>query len=539
MQKNKHFSIVQLVGLGMLSLFIVLGISVVPSMKAMAANTWNESTGTLTLSGEQTKAESTEYDKDVKEIARLALPDGVNPSDVIKIKTSNAVFPADSSYLFACFRNLQEADLTSANTSQVTDMKYMFYHADSLETLYVSGFNTSTVMNMTSMFEYCGSLKKLDLTTFTTGQIQGNEENGWQMAYNMDNMFGYCTSLERIDVSDNFVVNANADYMFQNCFKLIGGSGTVWTESYSGKYKAYAHIDGGVSNPGYFATPAQAELLARLKTDGNDFNLELCIQKESNYTYELLVDGEPFSDKTEDQTYFGFVLTCNAKNIVDKHTVVINKIGPDQSETEICNRTVSVAGYLKILMNSSSTDITTKDRRIAGCILRYGAAAQKYFGYETTNLANKDVDGYDFGSLDDIEIPAPGRYEKSDIDCEALSNYNITYYGMTTSFASNLNLILVFRCTDMNDDSYNALLSYLGSIPKTITLDKTQKFYLVYLPYSIKRLDEPAVGFGSGANRTSISVVQYLGLTQNTSTEEYNTLAKALYAFHIEAQNYN
>ena len=553
MQKNKHFSIVQLVGLGMLSLFIVLGISVVPSMKAMAKTEWDGNTGTLTLSGTVEK---------VPTIDNLC-PINVSEDQILHVVIeSGTKFPADSSKLFYNFSSVTSIDLTNAdisgvttmanmfdgcsgltsitfgsgwNTAGVTNMHYMFNDCSSLTQIDLSSFNTSNVTDMAGMFSNCSSVKTLNLTTFNTSQITGD---------GMDLIFSGCSALEKIIVGDGWAVGENtaAYNMFDLCFNLVGGNGTRYVDNI-GTHKAYAHIDGGASNPGYLSNLTQAELLARLKTDGNNFNLELCIQKEKNYDYEVLVTPTISIDTTEDQTYFGFVLTCNAKNIVDEYTVVINKIGPDQSKTEICNRSVSVAGYLKRLIDSSSTDITTKDRRIAGCILRYGAAAQKYFGYKTTNLANKDVDGYGFDSLSNVEIPEPGRYEKSDIDGnEDLINNNITYYGMTTSFASNLNLILVFR-SDINNTAIQVLSNYLGakhgaySHDLSVKADESQKFYLAYITYSIKSLDEPALQFG-GENGTSISVVQYLGLTQNTSPD-YNTLAKALYAFHLEAKNYN
>ncbi|UKI57957.1 MAG: hypothetical protein L6V81_00295 [Clostridium sp.] len=37
---------------------------------------------------------------------------------------------------------------------------------------------------------------------------------------------------------------------FYNCTNLVGGAGTKYNSSHVDK--AYAHIDGGTSNPGYF-----------------------------------------------------------------------------------------------------------------------------------------------------------------------------------------------------------------------------------------------------------------------------------------------
>ena len=40
--------------------------------------------------------------------------------------------------------------------------------------------------------------------------------------------------------------------MFANCTSLVGGAGTAWNAS-NPTDKTYAHIDGGLSNPGYFS----------------------------------------------------------------------------------------------------------------------------------------------------------------------------------------------------------------------------------------------------------------------------------------------
>ena len=46
--------------------------------------------------------------------------------------------------------------------------------------------------------------------------------------------------------------NDNGGNMFDSCNKLVGGSGTKYTNSADGKSYKYAHIDGGASNKGYF-----------------------------------------------------------------------------------------------------------------------------------------------------------------------------------------------------------------------------------------------------------------------------------------------
>ena len=100
------------------------------------------------------------------------------------------------------------------HTDSVTDMQYMFYGCSSLSNLDVSNFNTSKVTNMASMFDDCENLETIYVS------------NGW----NTSNV-------------------GNSLFMFSNCLNLVGGQGTTYDASHVDV--AYAHIDGGTSNPGY------------------------------------------------------------------------------------------------------------------------------------------------------------------------------------------------------------------------------------------------------------------------------------------------
>ena len=112
--------------------------------------------------------------------------------------------------------NLQSiTGLNYLNTSEVTNMAWMFANCKKLTSLDVSHFNTAKVTSVTRMFNGCTNLQ-----TIYVG-------NGWSTA--------------------NVTSSAN---MFYNCTNLVGGQGTTYDANHIDK--AYAHIDGGPSNPGYF-----------------------------------------------------------------------------------------------------------------------------------------------------------------------------------------------------------------------------------------------------------------------------------------------
>ena len=68
----------------------------------------------------------------------------------------------------------------------------------------------------------------------------------------MDFMFSGCSGLTTIYASSGWSTDAvaSSDYMFTMCTSLVGGQGTTFNANHTDK--AYARIDGGLSNPGYF-----------------------------------------------------------------------------------------------------------------------------------------------------------------------------------------------------------------------------------------------------------------------------------------------
>ena len=116
--------------------------------------------------------------------------------------------------MFRC-KALKSLDLSSFNTANVTDMGYMFYTGNALTRLDLSSFNTSKVTEMWMMFSDCNQLK-----TIYVG-------DGWSTA-----------------------AVTGSGYMFSDCTNIVGGKGTTYDDNHIDA--AYAHIDGGPSNPGYF-----------------------------------------------------------------------------------------------------------------------------------------------------------------------------------------------------------------------------------------------------------------------------------------------
>ena len=144
-------------------------------------------------------------------------------------------------WMFGYCVSLTSLDVSHFNTSQVTIMDGMFQQCSSLTNLDLSSFNTSKVTYMRYMFTSCQSLTSLDLSSFNTSKV----------AY-MRYMFNSSYNLQTIYVGDGWSTAAVTESinMFNGCTSLVGGQGTTYNSSHIDK--AYAHIDGGPSNPGYF-----------------------------------------------------------------------------------------------------------------------------------------------------------------------------------------------------------------------------------------------------------------------------------------------
>ena len=146
------------------------------------------------------------------------------------------IFGEKLSKLFSSFTKLEELDLSSFNTTNVTNMSFMFSKCSSLKELNLNNFNTNNVTKMNGMFSGCSLLKELNISSFNTNNVNDmsfmfsncsslnkldlsnlNTDN----VTDMSNMFSLCSSLKELNLS-NFKTNnvENMDWMFSGCSSL-------------------------------------------------------------------------------------------------------------------------------------------------------------------------------------------------------------------------------------------------------------------------------------------------------------------------------
>ena len=242
--------------------------------------------------------------------------------DVSHFNTSKVT---DMCNMFNECSSLTSLDVSGFNTSEVTDMKDMFIRCSGLTSLDVSHFNTSKVTDMSYMFSECSGLTSLDLSGFNTSKVT-------DMGY----VFDDCYNLRTIYVGHGWSTAAvtNSDNMFKYCSSLVGGQGTTYSSSHVDA--AYAHIDGGTSNPGYFTvgteayacyTPSNTTLTfyydnQRIIRTGTTYDLNMGANDPGWKTDGTVTDvtkvvfAPSFADARPTSTYYWFYVMRNLQTIV-------------------------------------------------------------------------------------------------------------------------------------------------------------------------------------------------------------------------------
>lgn len=223
--------------------------------------------------------------------------------DVSSFNTSSVV---DMSRMFLNCHSLTSLDVSGFNTSSVTNMRDMFsgcplssinvsnfrtssvinmesmFYGCPITSIDVSNFNTSSVTDMSHMFAGC-SLKSLDLSSFDVSNV-----------LDIESMFKNCDLLETIYVSNKWSLESITlgDSVFNGCTSLVGGAGTTYNSNHIDY--TYAHVDGGVSNPGYFTLKTlNGDVDCDGKVNINDVTILINLLLSGN---QVDINGEPDVD---------------------------------------------------------------------------------------------------------------------------------------------------------------------------------------------------------------------------------------------------
>ena len=194
------------------------------TIEAYACYTTGNKTLTFYLDNLRSTRQGTTYDLNTGSNLPGWYIDGTNAS-VTKVVFDPLFIYAHPTTTYCWFYGMR-------NLTTVTGMNYL---------------NTSEVTDMARMFANCYTLSSLDLSSFNTANVT-----------NMNDMFFACTQLKTIYVRPEWSTSAvtTSSEMFMNCTSIKGGQGTTYDANHIDA--TYAHIDGGMSNPGYLTGLTEA-----------------------------------------------------------------------------------------------------------------------------------------------------------------------------------------------------------------------------------------------------------------------------------------
>ncbi len=487
----------------------------------------------------------------------IVLGSEYNKENVEHLLINGATFPSDATSLFAGFNNVKTIYISSPITSGTTNMSWMFNNLKKLEDITIESMNTSTVTNMAGMFSNCSALTELDITSLSVNHITDTANSDDNMA----DMFKECTNLERIVVASNWQIDSSVhgSNMFYGDFKLVGGNGTKYVHPSSDSPMAvYAKIDSDKTH-GYLTNYGVPKIKAGFDTEGSKFVLSVSIDQGEDiveHTYKVSYgDIENYAVITLGGNHVAprsgsFELTAVAKEINDEKPLVIKK-----DDVEVFNNSISVAYYLRRLIDiyDSSSESDTKIRNMAGSILRYGAAAQKYFKHNTDKLANKGI--VDFTNFTDNINQFSDNYDSSFDPAamnKALSDAGykddkaVAYSAMNLSFDEDLTFMMAFKVPNGESATYladPALANLIKSKHKpnadNCSLESGGPNYIVTMTKNINVKNLDSAVFGEDEFGQDVTPVLYLyRVYKASSNPDMKNLAISLYDFHVRAKEY-
>ena len=361
--------------------------------------------------------------------------------DVSHFDTSNVT---DMAAMFHWCKNLTTLDVSNFDTSNVTSMSAMFQNCNSLTNLDVSNFNTSNVTKMKNMFSNCNGLTSLDVSSFDTSNVT-------DMSY----MFYQSENLKTIYASNKFVTNnvTSSNYMFSGDTKIEGGMGTRYSASHIDK--EYAHLDGGVSNPGYFVNKGTVNI--SFDANGGSFS-DSSTTRPITYSYDTDVTLYSHTSNidnsgTQNGNYSNGLATKDVISLPGASSLHLTITYGTENNYDMLyvfegeytgdvTRNMS-AGQLQKYMGSN-TSPTTVELDVTGDTVTfafYSDSSTNYYGYYAV------VTGTGLGGTPEYEIPTkPGYIFEGWYTDTALTNrFELNSSNIPTDLSSNRTVYAKYR----------------------------------------------------------------------------------------------
>ena len=303
--------------------------------------------------------------------------------------------PTTTTFWFYKMSNLQSiTDMEYLNTTTVTDMSHMFRGCSNVTSLDVSNFNTANVTFMRGIFQDCSAL-----TTIYAG-------DGWSTE-------ALTTTLSSRD-------------MFYGCTKLVGGMGTTYDANHVDK--AYAHIDGGPSNPGYFTEKPEAYACFTQENTTLTFYYDNQRSSRTGTTFDLnegsnaprwyiegfnsrvknVVFDPSFADARPTTTYFWFNNMTSLTSITGMEYLNTSEV------TDMSYLFFECTSLTSLDLSSFNTSKVT---------------SMKYMFFNCVVLANLDVSSFNTANVTDMGCMFTFCYALKSLDLSSFNTANVTNMG--------------------------------------------------------------------------------------------------------------
>lgn len=336
-------------------------------------------------------------------------------------------------------------DASFADYKTISSTAYWFYGCSNLTTITgIENLKTDKVTDMSWMFYFCTSLTSLNLSSFNTAYVT-----------DMSSMFGYCWNLSTIYVSDKWSTArvTNGENMFWDCASLVGGQGTKYSISHTDY--TYAHIDGGMENPGYFAEKNVPRPYAVLSSDNTVLTFYYDTQKEECGGMSV---GPFYSKASNDYKYPEWY----------ENRSTITSVVFDASFTD-CKTITSTAywfygcGNLSVItgiLNLNTENVTDMSHMFENC---QSLTSLDVRGFNTANVTNMysmlsgcsklsslDVRGFNTTNVTNMEKMFEGCRNIKNLDLSSFSTVNVTNMRDMFSACSSLTSLDLSRFNTAN-----------------------------------------------------------------------------------------
>ena len=424
-----------------------------------------------------------EYDKDNKwyDVSSYAVKTVTATSDVS--------FVGDCTALFNSFTYCDSIDLNNVNTSEMTNADYMFTYCENLKSLKVSNWDTRKVTGMRGVFSNCPSLTTLDLSGWNTEGV-----------IYMDYMFNNSPGLTTIYVGEGWSTEGvtGSGLMFYGSTSLVGGMGTTYDESHIDA--EYAHIDGGIDNPGYFTAMAPPRYTFDSETGAlaliwGEFN------KDNKWGDEVTASAVKSVTATSEVSFIGDCSNlfkdfsnCKSINLNNVNTSEMTRAAHmfvlctsldtiDLSGWNTANVTdmsymfAACRGLTSLDVSGWNTgSVTYMNNMFVDCS---GLTSLNLSGWNTGNIFNMcmmfagctgltsiDVSGWNTGNVTDMSYMFANCRGLTSIDVSGWNTGNVT--DMRYIFAGCSNLTTIYASEDWSTEQVNYSTGLFGGCLKLV-----------------------------------------------------------------------